>query len=69
MTVSEQIKILCVRTGISAAELARRLNMSPQALNGKMKRNSFTVSDLSEIAEATGVRFECNFILDNGEKI
>ncbi len=37
MTTSEQIKVLCVRSGISLAELARRLNISPQSLSGKIK--------------------------------
>ena len=49
MTISEQIKILCVRCGISEAELARRLGKSPQSFNAKMKRESFTISDLEEI--------------------
>lgn len=29
MTISEQIRVLCVRTNISVAELARRMGMSP----------------------------------------
>lgn len=29
MRISEQIKVLCVRTNISVAELARRLGQSP----------------------------------------
>lgn len=46
MTISEQIKVLCVRCGVSEAELARRLGKSPQSFNSKMKRESFTVEDL-----------------------
>lgn len=69
MTISEQIKVLCVRNNISIAELARRLGKSPQCLNSKMKRESFTIRDLEEIAEATGTSFERKFILNNGEKI
>ena len=69
MRITEQIKVLCVRCNISNAELARRLNVSPQALNGKMKRESFTISDLDEIAEALGVEFKRKFILDNGDEI
>jgi len=46
MTISEQIKVLCVRCGVSEAELARRLGKSPQSFNSKMKRESFTVDDL-----------------------
>jgi len=69
MRISEQIKVLCVRSNISNAELARRLNVSPQAFSGKMKRESFTISDLEEIAEAVGVEFRHEFILSNGDII
>lgn len=69
MTVSEQIKVLCVRNGISEAELARRLGKSPQSFNSKMKRDTFTVKDLESIAQALGVSFKRQFILDNGEEI
>ena len=55
MTTSEQIKVLCVRSGISLAELARRLNISPQSLSGKIKRDSFTINDLENIADVVGV--------------
>ena len=69
MTISEQIKVLCVRCGVSEAELARRLGKSPQSFNSKMKRRSFTIDDLNEIAEALGVVFVRHFVLDNGEEI
>ena len=69
MTISEQIKVLCVRCNMSEAELARRLGNSPQSFNAKMKRESFTIDDLNEIAEAVGVEFKRNFILTNVEEI
>lgn len=69
MTVSEQIKVLCVRCGVSEAELARRLGKSPQSFNSKMKRETFTISDLDEIASALGVTFKRHFILNNGEEV
>lgn len=69
MTISEQIKVLCVRCNVSEAELARRLGKSPQSFNAKMKRESFTIDDLDKIAEAVGVEFKRNFILTNGEEI
>ena len=69
MTISEQIKVLCVRQNISLAELARRLGKSPQSFNSKMKNQSFTVDELEKIAEVTGTSFERNFILIDGEKI
>lgn len=69
MTISEQIKVLCVRTNLSVSELARRMGMSPQNLNAKLKRETFTISDLEQIAEATGTAFERKFILNDGEYV
>ena len=69
MTVAEQIKVLCVRCGVSEAELARRLGKSPQSLNSKMKRESFSVAELDLIAKVLGVQFERHFILSNGEEV
>lgn len=69
MTISEQIKVLCVRTNISVSELARRMGMSPQNLNAKLKRETFTISDLDQIAGATGTTFERKFILNDGEEV
>ena len=69
MTISEQIKVLCVRSDISVAELARRIGTTPQNLNGKMKRESFTIADLENIANAVNSSFERKFVLKNGEKV
>lgn len=69
MTVSEQVKVLCVRCGVSEAELARRLGKSPQSLNAKLKRNKMNVDELEEIAKVLGVDFKRCFILANGEEV
>jgi len=69
MTISEQIRVLCARLNISIAELARRIGKTPQSLNGLMKRQSFTIRELEEIASATGTVFERKFILNNGERL
>ena len=68
-TISEQIKVLCIRSNISVAELARRLGKSPQSFNSKLKRESFTIDDLDKIADVTGSTFERKFILSDGETI
>lgn len=69
MRISEQIKVLCVRNNISVSELARRMGTSPQNFNAKLKRETFTVEDLEQIAEATDSAFERKFILKNGDEI
>lgn len=69
MTISEQIKVLCVRSNISVSELARRIGTSPQNLNAKLKRESFTIDELEKIAGAVESSFERKFILFNGDRI
>ena len=69
MTISEQIKVLCVRSDISVAELARRIGTTPQNFNGKMKRESFNIAELEDIAGAVNSSFERKFVLKNGEKV
>ena len=69
MTLSEQIKILCVKLNISVSELARLNNMSPQALNQKIKRGTFTPEELKRLAAAAGCQYETAFILPNGDKV
>lgn len=69
MTITEQIKILCVRSNVSVSELARRLGTTPQNFNSKMKRESFTVADLDNIAATLGCSFERCFVLPDGDKI
>ena len=63
------MKILCVNSEISLSELARRLDKTPQALSQKIARETFSLSDLEEIATVTNCVVESNFVLPNGDKI
>ena len=69
MITSEQIRVLCVRSGVSLAELARRINQTPQNLNAKLKRNSLSKEELELIANVLGATYEQYFLLPNGERI
>lgn len=69
MTTSEQIRVLCVRLGISLSELARRIDQTPQNFNAKLKRNTLTQEELQQIAQVLNARFEQYFLLENGEKV
>lgn len=69
MTTSEQIRVLCVRTGISLSELARRIDQTPQNFNAKLKRNTVTQEELNQIAKVLGATYEQYFLLPNGEQI
>lgn len=71
MGMTEKIRILLVKKGnLSEAELARRMGISPQNLNNKMKRDNFTVKDLENIAKALDCDFKTYFeIPETGEKV
>ena len=69
MTVSEQIKVLCIRSNISVAELARRLGTTPQNFSGKLRRDTLSIVDMERIAEVTGTKFKREFVLKNGETV
>lgn len=66
MALNEKIRILLVKRGnMSEAELARRIGVSPQNLNNKMKRDNFTERDLKEIAEALDCSLSVTFTLND----
>ena len=69
MNLSDKIKILCIRSNISVAELARLTGNTPQNFHGKMKRQSFTQKDLELIALKTNSIYNPVFTLKNGEQI
>ena len=69
MNIDEPIRILCAKTNVSVSELGRRMNKSPQAFSQKIKRGSFTVDDLKDIALVSGCELECSFVFPDGDRI
>lgn len=69
MTTSEQIRVLCLRSGVSLSELARRMNQTPQNFIAKLKRNTVTQAELNQIADVLNVTYEQYFVLPNGELV
>lgn len=45
------------------------MGTTPQNFNAKLKRETFTVADLEQIADVTDSSFERKFVLKNGETI
>ena len=69
MRIDTQLKILCAKTDITNAEIARRLGKTPQAFNQKIKRGHISVDDLKDIALVTGCQVECKFVFLDGSTI
>ena len=67
--MGEKIKILLVKKNISTAKLAEMLNVTPQNLYNKFKRDNFSEKELKAIADVLGVKFEGFFILEDDKMI
>lgn len=66
MSIEQKIKTALAYTGISQAELARRLNTTSSNLNQKIKRNTLTMEDMAQIAEAIGCTWKAEFAFKSG---
>lgn len=69
MAMTEKIKILLIKKGMTASQLAKSIGTSQPNLSKKMKNDNFTETDLKGIAEALDVRYEGFFFLEDGDKI
>ena len=67
MTTAELIRELCKKQNISLAELARRIGQTRQNLYKKLQRDTLTIDEIKQIADALGVKFEQSFTLPDGE--
>lgn len=66
MTTSDMIVEVCKNMNISIAELARRINQSPQNLNKKLKRGTVSAKEMIAIAQVLDITYEQRFILNDG---
>ena len=68
MNTSELVKQLCKEQKITIAELARRIGQSRQNLYKKLQRETLSIDEIKQIADALGVVFEQSFTLPDGNK-
>ncbi|MER2171842.1 MAG: helix-turn-helix domain-containing protein [Psychrobacillus psychrodurans] len=67
--MAKKIKLLLVERDSNLSELAEKIGTTQPNLSNKMKRDDFRVSELNQIAEVLGVKFESYFVLDDERKI
>ena len=66
--MTEMIRILMIKSGdLSIAELGRRIGMTSQNLNRKMKNGNYDVADLEKISTALDCQLNISFTLKGGE--
>lgn len=70
MTKEQKIKMALSYSNISQAKLASKIGMTASNFNQKLKRDTFTDEELTEIAKALGADFlPCAFVFPDGTKI
>lgn len=69
MTVEQKVKMALSYSGVSQAELARRIGTTPSNLNQKLKRNSLTKEELEAIAAVLNGKWRAEFVFDDGTVI
>lgn len=66
---TKKVKHLMLEFDITATQLAEKIGTSQPNLSKKLKNGSLSVDDLQAIANALGVKFELNFVLDDGTRM
>ena len=69
MDVTKKIKHLLLEKDVTATLLAEKIGMTQSNISYKMTKNSYSVDDLKNIADALDCELEINFVLPNGDKI
>ena len=69
MTIEQKIKMALSYSGVSQAELARRMGTTPSNLNQKVKRNTLTKEEMEQIASALGSTWRAEFVFEDGTVI
>ena len=69
MNIQTKIKMAVAFKGISQAQLARDIEMTPQNFNNKLKRGTFTEDEMATIARSLRATFNQYFEFEDGTKI
>jgi transcriptional regulator with XRE-family HTH domain len=68
-TLEQSIKTAATYAGLSQADIARKLGMSPQSFNSKLKLSTFKDDDMERIAETVGATYRRYFEFPDGTRI
>ena len=70
LTMSEKIKVVLKRRGMTMGELAEKTEQTRQNLSNKMTRDNFPEKELRQIAEALDCELESYLVMkDTGERV
>ncbi len=69
MSIAQKVNTAAAYKGISQAQIARSIGLSPANFNKRLTTGKFTIEELEKIAEAIGATYKSNFEFPDGFKI
>ena len=69
MTTKQIVEMGLAYAGINQAELARRLEWSPQLLNKRLNVGKFTPEEWNMVAKALGSEMKIAFVFPDGKEV
>lgn len=60
--MTEIIKIMLIKRKMTIKELSEKINIAPNNLSNKFKRDNFSVNELREIATALNCELKIEFV-------
>jgi transcriptional regulator with XRE-family HTH domain len=70
LSVSEKIKVILKRRGLTMGQLADKTGQTRQNLSNKMTRDNFQEQDIRAMAEALDCEYEAYLVMkDTGERV
>ena len=70
LSVSEKIKVVLKRRGMTMGQLADKTGQTRQNLSNKLTRDNFQEQDIKAMAEALNCDYEAYLVMkDTGEKV
>ena len=69
VSLQQRINMALGYRRMSQAALARAIGMTPSNFNQKFMRETFTLDEMEQIAEALGAKYVCGFEFGDGYKI
>ena len=64
--LSRMIKTGCAHAGLTEAEVAARMETSPQNFSRRKKTGKFSTEELEKLAEAMGAELRLEFVFPDG---
>lgn len=69
MKIAQKVNTAAAYKGISQAQIARSIGLSPANFNKRLTTGKFTIEELENIAEAIGAKYNNSFDFPDGFKV